>query len=431
VKRISLDFVISEPVGESGRKAASAVALLRRGERDASIRLYREAVAANPEEATTWSNLGVYALVGGDSATATAHLRRALRLAPGCADAFANLALVLLAQDRRQETLQALERAIALDPGHARARSNLGALLLAKGELDKAEACLSDAEEACPDAWRIPYERARLARIRGDAIALRSHALAAIHRAASSLPRRLPALRRKPLHASSGLADALCEAGDLLRAANQPFHLMAGTLLALVRDGELIGHDKDIDLAFPWDTDRDGLAALFRGHPRFTAPDGPIVDEKRWAFSVVHAPTGIGIDLFFFQHAPDGVLAGLGTASAMLFSRVRPFALGELEWRGRPWAIPSPPGQYLEDVYGPRWRDPDPYFDTVLSNPSRTPESIPVAIDIGLLRLGDALQSEHWRRALSLCRQLLARQQFPEVAALAEALQQRSDPAQP
>jgi hypothetical protein len=267
--------------------------------------------------------------------------------------------------------------------------------------------------------------------MRGDAAALRSHALAAIGRAAAGLPLRLHALRRAPLHTSPGLADALCAAGDLLRAADQPFHLMAGTLLALVRDGELLGHDKDIDLALPWECDRDGLAALFRAHPDFTAPAAPIADEQRWAFSVTHAPTGIGIDLFFFQHEPDGVLAGLGTASTMLFSRVRPFALGELQWRGRPWKIPSPPEQYLEDVYGPHWREPDPYFDTVLSNPSRTPETIPAAIDIGLLRLGDALQSEHWPRALSLCRQLLARRHFPEVAALAEALQQRCDPPQP
>jgi hypothetical protein len=428
LKRISLDFAISEPMDEPGRKAAGAVALLRRGQRGASLRLYREAVAADSRQATTWSNLGVYALVGGDIAAAAAHLRRALRLAPGCADAVANLALVLMAQKRLQDTLQALERAIALAPGHAKAQANYGALLLATGDLAKAGDHLRNAEEACPGAWRIPYERARLARIRGDAAALRSHVLAAIGCAASSLPRGLPVLPRKPLHASPVLADALCAAGDLLRAADQPFHLMAGTLLALVRDGELLGHDKDIDLAFPWDCDRDGLAALFRGHPDFSAPAGPITDDKRWAFSVTHAPTGIGIDLFFFQHGPDGVLAGLGREAAMLFSRVRPFALGELQWRGRRWAIPSPPEQYLEDVYGPDWRDPDPYFDTVLSNPSRTPESIPVAIDIGLLRLGDALQAEHWPRALSLCRQLLARQHFAEVAALAEALQQRSGP---
>jgi hypothetical protein len=261
--------------------------------------------------------------------------------------------------------------------------------------------------------------------VRGDHAAVRTHALAAIERAVDVLPPRLVVVPRKPPHTVSRLGDALCAVGDFLREAAQPFHLMAGTLLALVRDGELLGHDKDIDLALPWECDREALAALFRASPAFAAPSGPFEGARRWGFSVTPAPTRVGIDLFFLRHEADGVLAGAGVSSLMLYSRVRPFALGELEWRGRRWPVPSPPGQYLEDTYGPRWREPDPYFDTMLSNPSRTPDSVPAAVGIGLQRLCNALRARDWLLARALCRQLLAREQLPEVAALDAALARR------
>lgn len=422
---IGLDYVVSPPLGEEGRKAAGAVALWRQGRQDAAIRLYREAKAANPAQATTWSNLAVFALLSGDLAAASGHARRALQQSPDCADALVNLALVRFAQQRPGETRALLQRAVAADPAHARARANYAVLMLAAGKREQAETQLRLAANAAPRDWRIPLERARVARARGDHAAVRPFALAAIGLAVAVLPPRLRTTPRRPPHTVSGLGDALCVVGDLLRDAGQPFHLMAGALLALVRDGELLDHDKDVDLALPWECDREALVALFRAASGFVVPEGPIDGARRWGFSVTHVPTGVGIDLFFLRHDEDGVLSGMGPSSAMLYSRVRPFAIGELEWRGRRWPIPSPPEQYLEDIYGPRWREPDPYFDTVLSNPSRTADSLPLAIDIGLQRLCNAMQAGYWPLARSLCRQLLAREPLAEVAALDAALARR------
>ncbi len=425
MNRISLDVAVSPPSGEDGRKAADAITLLRRGEREAATRLHLEAVAANPVQATTWSNLAAFALLRGDLAVASGHASRALRLAPDCVEALVNLALVHVAQQQHGKARAMLEEALDVTPGHALARVNYAMLMVATGELDAAEMQLRIAAAASPRDWRIPLERVRIARARGDHAAVRPFALAAIERVVAVLPPRLSASPRKPPHTVTGLGDALCAVGDLLRNAGQPFHLMAGTLLALVRDGELLGHDKDIDLALPWDCDREALADLFRSAPGFVAPSVPIEGPMRWGFSVTHEPTRVGIDLFFLRHEADGVLSGVGASSLMLYSRVRPFGLAELQWRGRPWSVPSPPEQYLEDIYGPRWREPDPYFDTVLSNPSRTAESLPIAVGIGLQRLCNAVQAGHWMLAHALCRQLLAREQLAEVAALDAAFAQR------
>lgn len=425
MQKINLDYVVSAPVGAPGRKACRAVALLRSGDSGQARRLYLEVLADAPQEATTWSTLAAYALLERDIKSADAHVRRALERSPDCVDALVNLSLVLLASNKADAILPVLRRAVELAPEHAKALVNYGTMLHAARQFAAAEEHLRRAADASPRSWRIALERARVARTQGEFGEMRSHVLSALSFAATTLPGRLVAVPQEAPHRTSDLDHVLCEAGDLLREAGQPFHLMAGTLLALVRDGAILSHDKDIDLALPWDSDRDGVAALFARHPAFAAPSRPSADGRVWAFSVIHKASRVGIDLFFLKHEADGVLSGCGRPPQMLFSRVRPFGLGQLQWRDRSWAVPSPPEQYLEDIYGPAWRTPDPYFDTMLSNPSRTADSIRVAVDIGLVRLGDALQARQWVRAHALCRQLLVREEIPEVAAMETALRQR------
>ena len=425
MQKIVLDYVVSAPAGALGHTACQAVSLLRRGDREQARRLYREVVAGAPGEATTWSTLAVFALLERDIPSADAHVRRALERSPDCVDALVNLSLVLLAQGKSQAIFPVLKRAVALAPDHSKALANYGTMLHAARDHAAADEYLRRAAEASPASWRIALERASVSRTRGDFEQMRERLLSALALVPAALPDRLVALPRKAPHQASDLEQVLCEAGDLLREAGQPFHLMAGTLLALVRDGALLGHDKDIDLALPWDSDRDRVAEMFGRHPGFAAPPHPSSDGRLWAFSVIHKASRVGIDLFFLKPEADGVLAGCGKPPQMLFSRVRPFELGELRWRDRTWAIPSPPEQYLEDIYGPAWRTPDPYFDTMLSNPSRTADSVRVAVSIGLVRLGDALQAQDWLKAHALCRQLLAREAIAEVVAVEAALRQR------
>ena len=63
------------------------------------------------------------------------------------------------------------------------------------------------------------------------------------------------------------------------------------------------------------------------------------------------------------------------------------------------------------------------YSDTMLSNPSRTSESVPRAVNLGLLRLAHALQGREWSKAVAYCAQLLAREELPEVRAVLDRLQ--------
>lgn len=95
--------------------------------------------------------------------------------------------------------------------------------------------------------------------------------------------------------------------------------------------------------------------------------------------------------------------------------------------------MPVPTEQYLQDVYGLNWRQQvcteagvpydRCYSDTMVCNPSRTPESRPRAISLGLIRLMHALDAREWAKAVAYCAQVLHRDPLPEVQMLLKRLQ--------
>jgi predicted MarR family transcription regulator len=59
----------------------------------------------------------------------------------------------------------------------------------------------------------------------------------------------------------------------------------------------------------------------------------------------------------------------------------------------------------------------------MVCNPSRTPESKPRAISLGLIRLMHALQAREWSKAVAYCAQVLHREDLPEVRVVLKRLQ--------
>lgn len=401
--------------------------MMRAGNRAGAGEACLRALASKSSQASTWSNLSAFALMTGNLDAAQTRACRALQQAPDCVDAMVNLSAATFAKGDGEEALAMLRDAVRLRPRHPKALANLGLLLRAHGEFDEAEAILGRAAAENPGSAPIALERALAAQECRDSQVTQGLALAALVRIAAKLPDKLVLKQRQAKLSVGDARIALHDAQLALQAAGQPFYLMAGTLLGLVRDGDLMSHDKDIDLALPYESDRDAVAALFLESGYFSVPRRPEVpaNDPLWAFGVVHDASGITIDLFFARNEPDGVRFGFGLAPRQVFGKVRPFQIGTLEWSGRQWPVPMPPEQYLEDIYGADWRRPDPYFDTVLSNSCRCPESLPRAINHGLLRLADALKNGDWLRAHSLCRQLLAREPMVEISAIDDLLSQR------
>lgn len=140
--------------------------------------------------------------------------------------------------------------------------------------------------------------------------------------------------------------------------------ITSGTLLGIVRDGRVIPHDDDFDLAYvsAFSTPSEILAErreihlFLKDHPRFDAKTRP---RK---FTLQFREEGLR---FYFDLFPAWIIEGR-------FSEVplRPRALsgddilplGTVDFHGVPLPAPRNPEALLEVNYGPGWRTPDPSF---------------------------------------------------------------------
>jgi SAM-dependent methyltransferase len=152
---------------------------------------------------------------------------------------------------------------------------------------------------------------------------------------------------------------------DLTEACGLDAYLMYGCLLGAVRDGHMIGHDSDADVAYlsrhhhPFDIIRECTAAT-RTMRRL---GWQVVRMSGANFKVwVPLPDGrrCGIDVFGSFHIGDhfyvtGSLTGTLDRSALV-----PFGTVTLE--GREIVAPARPEEVLAFTYGPGWRVPDPAF---------------------------------------------------------------------
>lgn len=153
-----------------------------------------------------------------------------------------------------------------------------------------------------------------------------------------------------------------------LREEGFDAHLSYGCLLGAVRDGKMIGHDSDADLAYysahttPADVIRESYAmerAMRRRGWRLVRMSGadlklfhPLDDGR-----VVH------IDIFGAFHV-NGVFYQLGARSGRL-AREALTPASTIDLEGVELAAPADPEAVLAFLYGPSWRVPDPAFQNV------------------------------------------------------------------
>lgn len=124
---------------------------LAKGELDAAINCYREAVAIVPDYAEAHCGLGVVLAKLERPEEAIACFRSAASLDASSAEAHYNLGNTLLDCGRHSDALAPLRQAIRLAPDFAPAHYNLGNALLGQGRLDEALVCFRQAIRLDPD----------------------------------------------------------------------------------------------------------------------------------------------------------------------------------------------------------------------------------------------------------------------------------------
>lgn len=130
--------------------------------------IYRQILAAYPENADAFHVLGILALQTGRYPVAAALIGRAVYLRPGYAEAHSNLGLALLAQGKWELARASYERAIALRPDFVDAHHNLARALRDEGRLDESIASYRRALELKPDLGEAHLNLGITLLLRGD-----------------------------------------------------------------------------------------------------------------------------------------------------------------------------------------------------------------------------------------------------------------------
>ena len=186
-------------------------------------------------------------------------------------------------------------------------------------------------------------------------------ALEGIAPAASSQHRRFDVAK-----ASAALADL----ATIFKANGVPFFLVSGTLLGYAREGQLLAHDKDIDVGvLGWEQQYKIGQALLNSS-LFALSADFLKGDKTYYIPISHNATGIVIDLFVFHEDQGQYIAGVdfffGYRQTFAFT---PFALKATKFLGVPMSVPEDTELYLRENFGD-WRTPDPGYISHLEAPA-------------------------------------------------------------
>lgn len=169
----------------------------------------------------------------------------------------------------------------------------------------------------------------------------------------------LPSVKNKRLISCSA-NEALLDLKSTLNNDNIVFFLISGTLLGCVRENQLLGHDKDIDVGVWDDFDYDHIANVFLKSGCFEVQ----AMRSEHCVRVKHL-NGVAIDVFIHYREKRNYWH----AGVKLMWNNSPFSLIERRFLNSNFFIPENYDLYLTENYG-EWRTPKLDFDSTFDTPN-------------------------------------------------------------
>lgn len=152
---------------------------------------------------------------------------------------------------------------------------------------------------------------------------------------------------------------------NLLSIINEEFEVSAfassGTLLGIVREGQLLGHDDDLDICYiSAHEENEGILNERQKLAKFLTDNGYKVANSNVAHLWCTTPEGITIDIFTGWFAGTSCIMNPLPRIGVPKKAVLPLKIEECNGFGI--YIPHIPVELLELNYGKNWEDPDPLW---------------------------------------------------------------------
>ncbi len=155
-------------------------------------------------------------------------------------------------------------------------------------------------------------------------------------------------------------ATALLDLQRALAACGVEMFLVSGTLLGCIREGRLLGHDKDIDVGVWDDVPPAKLHDALHGAGLFDE-----IPSRSGEIVRVRHVNGIPIDIFRHFREPENCWHG----GVKMRWHNTPFTLRPVPFLGGEFLIPADHELYLSENYGD-WRTPKTVFDSAFDTPN-------------------------------------------------------------
>jgi len=163
---------------------------------------------------------------------------------------------------------------------------------------------------------------------------------------------------------------ALSDLNAMATSKGTPVFLVSGTLLGCVREGQLLSHDKDIDVGIVGWENQYELCMALQESGLFTVSAQYLKGQDTFYIPVCHNATGMWIDIFVYHPQDEYLVTGVdfffGYRQTFAFT---PFQLKDVEFLGVDMKIPANAELNLTENYG-EWRSPDPDYLSHLESPS-------------------------------------------------------------
>ena len=191
---------------------------------------------------------------------------------------------------------------------------------------------------------------------------------------------------------------ALVDLQAALSSVGKRAFLVSGTLLGYAREGQILAHDKDIDVGIiGWEDQFEVANALIQSG-RFGIDARRLRGNKAYHIPVKHLATQVAIDIFVY-HEEDGrwvtgVESYFGYLQKFAFT---PFELKPVTFLGIEFYVPCDVEKNLAENFGD-WRQSDPEYISHLQSPSTVDVGGLVFQIVGRLRALEAIRAKRYEK---------------------------------